>query len=1001
METKRSGTTGRNITVLALSATLATAGLGLTGLSANPAWADEGTPAPAAAPADPAAPADGEAAPAEPEGSATAEAAPEAAATTEAPKPAAQVFPTVTPVTDTQKVTIELTNEATLATQLFDAVNAARESAGLTPLAHDAALDQVAWQRAAESVVLAADVRPDGTAVSTVDPAAKLTGETLVAGAADKAGTAELALAFAQADATAQANLTSAAHVGMGVALVRDAAGAFHWAVVYSDTPAADVATGAEQAPVADGTKTYTLTVPSANLTPAGTAAIEAQVDAGATKQLALGARLKGVPFSEQAVLEFDETQPLALASATWTSVDAAIASVNETGLLTGVANGITQVSAQSATGAITGTWNVTVGDGQPATPEPTPEEGSGEGDKPADQPADQPAEGEGGDTPDEGATGDEGATEPTTPPAEGGDQGDKPATGDEGQTPDEGGQPATPTTPTTPETPAESATGDKPAEQQKIDLASDKVKVLGITAVNATLDGQPVQPNVSLATADDHPIDLNEYTVAFSNNTAPGEGTITITANPESTTYTGTRTETFPIDEPVRTNLADVAVVAPIDDQTLADKAVEPKPTVTLNDEAGTPLAEGTDYTVSYKNNEAVGTGTVVITGTGAYTGELTATFNIVTEPAPAEPKDIAQATVEPIAEQTYTGEAIEPKPVVKMGDATLAEGTDYTLSYANNVEAGEATITITGTGAYEGTLTARFVIVKPELINLRTAGFAIADIPDQTLGETAPEPALSVSDGTTTLTAGTDYTVRYENNSVPGTARAVVTGTGAYTGVIDKAFKVVSGAEERTSIKGAQISAISAQTFTGNPIEPMISVTLNGKALEDGTDYELSYDNNVNVGTARVLVTGIGTYEGTVDTTFVIAAVNLSQVEIVMPNQYATGEPLTPTPVSVTAPSGYQLVEGTDYDITGYLNNTKVGKAAVTLQGKGNFTGAVTAAFEIVEKGSTDDAGKTNTLPKTGDSTSIAPIVVAGVAGVALVGAAGVLIARRSRKE
>ena len=1060
MEIKRSNTTGRNITALALSATLATAGLGLTGLGLGAtAWAAEGDAAgvPAAtAPADA-----GEAATDGAEaGAAT---APEATGT-EAQLAPAQTFPKVTPIAQTQKVTIELTDEATTAAQLYDAINEARAAAGLPALERDAALEQAAWQRAAESVVLAADVRPDGTGIDTVSATVKLTGETLVAGAAEKAGTAELALAAAQASTDGSANLLSATHTHMGAALVRDAAGAYHWAIVYSDAPAAADAQAqpASVAAPADGTRSYVLVVPAANLTLSNGTPQELKVEVGSTAPLAPGARLQGAPFAEDAALTFDATQPLALDpnSVSWESTDAAVASVDEQGKVSGVADGTAQVSATGSLG--TASWNVTVGTGltpEPA-PEPTPEGGTGSSE----------GDGDSATTPDVPGKGSE----------DGSDAGDAPE-----QQPGEGGDQGT----TTPTTPAESVGGDTGStttpEKEKVDLAT--ATVLGIGNVSANLDGTPVTPPFSVAIVDGEtttPVPEIEYTYEFSNNTQPGTATLTIKAAPDSNLYTGTLVKEFTIDEPARTDIAGAAAIAPIADQVFTDAPVTPEPVVTLLSDGVTQLVKDQDYTVSYENNAALGTATltvsgigayegtlsatfnivepakvdlvaagatvapidpqthtgqgvepapvvtladgavlekdkdytlsyanniavgensatVTITGAGDYVGTLTATFSIVEAPAPSTTQDIAQATVEPIADQDYTGAAVEPKPVVKMGETVLAEGTDYTLAYANNVEAGEATVTISGTGAYEGTLNAKFVIVKPELINLRTAGFAIDAIPDQTLGEAAPEPQVTVTDGTTTLEAGKDYTVRYENNSVPGTARAVVTGTGAYTGVIDKAFKVVSGVEQRTSLKGAKISSIAAQAYAGTPIEPMVSVTLDGKTLTDGTDYTLSYENNVNVGTARVVVTGVGAYEGTVDATFVINALALNQVEIVMPNQYATGSALTPKPVSVTAPGGYQLVEGVDYDITGYLNNTKVGKAAVTLQGKGNFTGIVTAAFQIVEPGSTDDAGKTNTLPKTGDATSTVPIIVASVAGVALVGAGAALIARRRRED
>ena len=97
-----------------------------------------------------------------------------------------------------------------------------------------------------------------------------------------------------------------------------------------------------------------------------------------------------------------------------------------------------------------------------------------------------------------------------------------------------------------------------------------------------------------------------------------------------------------------------------------------------------------------------------MTITGAGEYVGEQAVTFSIV-------PADIATAQVAAIADQTYTGSALAPAPALTFNGSKLAEGTDYTLAYSNNTQAGTATITITGKGNFTGTTTATFKIVDP----------------------------------------------------------------------------------------------------------------------------------------------------------------------------------------------------------------------------------------------------------------------------------------------
>ncbi len=77
----------------------------------------------------------------------------------------------------------------------------------------------------------------------------------------------------------------------------------------------------------------------------------------------------------------------------------------------------------------------------------------------------------------------------------------------------------------------------------------------------------------------------------------------------------------------------------------------------------------------------------------------------------------DVKVATIAEIADQTYAGEAITPELTVTFGETPLVVGTDYTVAYTNNVNAGQATATITGKGNYKGTKTANFNIVNKTL--------------------------------------------------------------------------------------------------------------------------------------------------------------------------------------------------------------------------------------------------------------------------------------------
>ncbi|MCR5295134.1 MAG: S-layer homology domain-containing protein [Lachnospiraceae bacterium] len=142
------------------------------------------------------------------------------------------------------------------------------------------------------------------------------------------------------------------------------------------------------------------------------------------------------------------------------------------------------------------------------------------------------------------------------------------------------------------------------------------------------------------------------------------------------------------------------------------------------------------------------------------------------------------------------YTGEALKPEVTVKDGTETLTAGTDYSVAYSNNVNVGKATVTVKGKNDYEGTVSLQFQIVAKAITSSM-----IGAIADQTYTGSAVEPALTVTYGSRTLAAGSDYTVSYSSNTAVGTATALVSGQGNYAGTAKKTFKIVEGAQSTGS--------------------------------------------------------------------------------------------------------------------------------------------------------------------------------------------------------
>ena len=161
----------------------------------------------------------------------------------------------------------------------------------------------------------------------------------------------------------------------------------------------------------------------------------------------------------------------------------------------------------------------------------------------------------------------------------------------------------------------------------------------------------------------------------------------------------------------------------------------------------------------------------------------------------------------------------------------------------------------------------------------------------------------------------------------------------------------KVLETAEipalSRISISKASVTlSTSTYAYDGKAKKPGVTVKLNGKTLKNGTDYTVSYSNNIKVGTAKVTITGKGNYTGSVSKTYSIKN-NFKKATVSgISTKAFTGKNITQ---SITVKyNGKALKNGTDYTVS-YSNNKKIGTATVKIAGKGSYTGTITKTFKI----------------------------------------------------
>ena len=147
--------------------------------------------------------------------------------------------------------------------------------------------------------------------------------------------------------------------------------------------------------------------------------------------------------------------------------------------------------------------------------------------------------------------------------------------------------------------------------------------------------------------------------------------------------------------------------------------------------------------------------------------------------------------------------------------------------------------------------------------------------------------------------------------------------------------------------ALKYAVVSGLGDQEYSGKPITSRLTVKQLGRELDKGKDYTISYSDNTNAGTAKVIITGKGKYTGTIEKEFKITPKKITPAVTLNGTSFTyTGKALKP---AVTVKDGDTvLVSGTDYKIS-YTNNTNAGTASVGITCVGNYTGAAAKSFTI----------------------------------------------------
>ena len=294
------------------------------------------------------------------------------------------------------------------------------------------------------------------------------------------------------------------------------------------------------------------------------------------------------------------------------------------------------------------------------------------------------------------------------------------------------------------------------------------------------------------------------------------------------------------------------------------------------------------TSYTVTMED-VAAGTLANVATATGSdpkgnpVTGSDTETIGNKPQPNPSEPDgpSLKRAfEAQTPSDVVYNGASQQQKPVVKDGETTLSEGTDYELSYsADTTNAGTVTVTVKGKGNYEGSVDVTYQILK------KAVKLVSSDLTKPYDGTPLVngDVALATNDGfvdgqgvNLTFTGSrTDEGTTLQGNTFTWEAKP---GTNLDNYAIEAAFGSLTVTPKSIvpgDANGMKVSAPSDKAYTGAEQKFVPVVTDGEKTLVEGVDYAVSYagangeakaDFTNVTGSITVTITGMGNYAGSV---------------------------------------------------------------------------------------------------------------------------------------
>lgn len=532
-------------------------------------------------------------------------------------------------------------------------------------------------------------------------------------------------------------------------------------------------------------------------------------------------------------------------------------------------------------------------------------------------------------------------------------------------------------------------------------DIPDEKIEVgeLWIAGLQESYGytGAAIRPQIRVYDGTRRLTEKKDYTVSYKNNTnAARKDSVKAPALviAGKGNYTGTLARCFTISPK---DLGDADIAAEDIYIVSNGKAQKKQPAVKWGKKT---LKNKKDYTVDFGDAgyKEAGKYEITVTGCGNYTGTRTVTETIADKKSEYLMSKL-KVSFANRADQTavYTGAEICPALLIKNGNRTLEEGTDYEVSYADNIEIGTATVSVKGLHEYKGSRKLTFKITGVSMTKVKVEPGSFISQVTYEPGKTeytlpAYDPSskkgyrlsytyqIKGADGkkqtvTDILEEGQDFAVSYSGNNKAGKATILFTGKGKYTGVLKRNFTI----EKSAVFADAEALSIvydPVAVYCRSGAKPSVTVKAGAVTLTQGVDYTVKYTSNTKVyedaafgqkNPPAITITGKGNYTGAKRTVhYTISAKNLTKAaDITMTAEDKVYNPKKPkdciTKVVITDADGKLLRAGTDYEkkLQYFLGDEPVSAATefqvgdtvkVTATGKGSYTGEISASFRIV---------------------------------------------------